>query len=111
MAARKVGLINIFVSNGYDTPDVVGPFPEFVRKYIGIPNADPIFDTLQRIRDTKATHIEITDLIVPQVGDSLDAARKLSKFVHAELGPDTPIHFLRFPPAYKRMEFPWPPAE
>jgi len=127
MAARKVGLINIFVSNGYDTPDVVEQFPkfldaitvdfkgsgetEFVRKYIGIPNADPIFDTLQRIRDTKATHIEITDLIVPQVGDSLDAARKLSKFVHDELGPDTPIHFLRFHPDYKMMEFPWTPVE
>ena len=127
MAARKAGLINIFVSNGYDTPDVVEQFPkfldaitvdfkgsgetEFVRKYIGIPNADPIFDTLQRIRDTKATHIEITDLIVPQVGDSLDAARKLSKFVHDELGPDTPIHFLRFHPDYKMMEFPWTPVE
>jgi len=127
MAARKVGLINIFVSNGYDTPDVVEQFPkfldaitvdfkgsgetEFVRKYIGIPNADPIFDTLQRIRDTKASHIEITDLIVPQVGDSLDAARKLSKFVHDELGPDTPIHFLRFHPDYKMMEFPWTPVE
>jgi len=127
MAARKVGLINIFVSNGYDTPDVVEQFPkfldaitvdfkgsgetEFVRKYIGIPNADPIFDTLRRIRDTKATHIEITDLIVPQVGDSLDAARKLSKFVHDELGPDTPIHFLRFHPDYKMMEFPWTPVE
>ncbi len=127
MAARKAGLINIFVSNGYDTPDVVEQFPkfldaitvdfkgsgetEFVRKYIGIPNADPIFDTLQRVRDTKASHIEITDLIVPQVGDSLDAARKLSKFVHDELGPDTPIHFLRFHPDYKMMEFPWTPVE
>ena len=127
MAARKAGLINIFVSNGYDTPDGVEQMPrfldaitvdfkgsgetEFVRKYIGIPNADPIFDTLKRIRDTKATHIEITDLIVPQVGDSLDAARRLSKFVHDELGPDTPIHFLRFHPDYKMMEFPSTPVE
>jgi len=127
MAARKAGLMNIFVSNGYDTPEAVAEMPKFldcitvdfkgsgetkfVQRYIGIPNADPIFDTLQRVRDTKATHIEITDLIVPQVGDDLDAARKLSKFVYDELGPETPIHFLRFHPDYKMNEFPWTPVE
>ncbi|TLZ64058.1 MAG: AmmeMemoRadiSam system radical SAM enzyme [Methanobacteriota archaeon] len=127
MAARKAGLMNIFVSNGYDTPEAVAEMPKFldcitvdfkgsgetkfVQRYIGIPNADPIFDTIQRIRDTKATHIEITDLIVPQVGDDLDAAKKLSKFVYDELGPDTPIHFLRFHPDYKMNEFPWTPVE
>jgi len=127
VAARKAGLINMFVSNGYSTPEAVAEMPkfldaitvdfkgsgetEFVRKYIGIPNADPVFDTLRRIRDTKAVHIEITDLVVPQVGDSLDAARKLSKFVVDELGPDTPVHFLRFHPDYKMMEFPATPVE
>ena len=125
--ARKAGLINIFVSNGYDTPEVVEqmkPFldcitvdfkgsgeTQFVRKYISIPNADPIFQTLKDIRDRTKIHTEITDLIVPQVGDNLDAARTLSKFVYDELGPDTPIHFLRFHPDYKMMEFPWTPVE
>ena len=127
MAARKAGLINIFVSNGYDTPEAVAEMPKFldcitvdfkgsgetkfVQRYIGIPNADPIFDTIQRVRDTNATHIEITDLIVPQVGDDLEAAKKLSKFVYDELGPETPIHFLRFHPDYKMNEFPWTPVE
>ena len=124
--ARKAGLFNIFVSNGYDTPETVHEMEkfldcvtvdfkgsgetEFVRKYINIPNADPIFQTIDGMRDTKKIHIEITDLIVPQVGDSLDAARKLSKWVYDHLGPDTPIHFLRFHPDYKMMEFPWTPV-
>ncbi len=127
MMARKAGLINIFVSNGYDTPETVAEMPKFldcvtvdfkgsgetnfVRKYINIPNADPIFQTLLDTRDTKKIHIEITDLIVPQVGDDLNAARKLSKWVYDNLGPDTPIHFLRFHPDYKMMEFPWTPVE
>ncbi len=127
MAARKAGLINIFVSNGYDTPEAVAEMPKFldcitvdfkgsgetkfVQRYIGIPNADPIFQTIKDVRDTKKVHIEITDLIVPQVGDDLEAARKLSKFVYDELGPETPIHFLRFHPDYKMMEFPWTPVE
>jgi pyruvate formate lyase activating enzyme len=127
MRARKAGLINIFVSNGYDTPETVAEMPKFldcvtvdfkgsgetnfVRKYINIPNAEPIFQTLLDTRDTKKIHIEITDLIVPEVGDDLGAARKLSKWVYDNLGPDTPIHFLRFHPDYKMMEFPWTPVE
>ncbi len=125
--ARKAGLINIFVSNGYDTPETVHEMEkfldcvtvdfkgsgetEFVRKYINIPNADPIFQTILEMRDTKTIHIEITDLIVPQVGDSLAAARKLARWIHDNLGPDVPIHFLRFHPDYKMMEFPWTPVE
>lgn len=119
--AHKRGIFNIFVSNGYDTPDSVRMMnefldcitvdfkgsgkQEFVRRYIGVPNADPIFDTLRELKSKTKIHVEITDLIVPQVGDDLDAARKLCRFVYDELGPEMPIHFLRFHPDYKMMEF------
>ncbi len=121
IAARKKGLINIFVSNGYDTPETVkmmGEFldcitvdfkgsaePDFTRKFIGVPDPQPIFDTLLEIRDKTKIHVEITDLIVPKVGDNLDYARKLSKFVYDEFGPEMPIHFLRFHPDYKMMDY------
>jgi pyruvate formate lyase activating enzyme len=55
--------------------------------------------------------MEITDLIVPQVGDNLESATKLCRFVYDELGPDTPIHFLRFHPDYKMREFDSTPIE
>lgn len=125
--AHRKGMFNIFVSNGYDTPESVAMMSQFldcitvdfkgsgetsfVRKYIGIPNADPIFDTLDEIRKKTKIHVEITDLIVPQVGDNLEQARKLSKWVYDHLGPETPIHFLRFHPDYKMMEFPNTPVE
>jgi pyruvate formate lyase activating enzyme len=125
--ARKAGLKNIFVSNGYDTPDTVGLMRDFldcitvdfkgsgetgfVRKYITIANADPIFQTLLELRDKTKVHIEITDLIVPEVGDDLGAAKKLSSWVYDNLGPDTPIHFLRFHPDYKMMNLPPTPIE
>lgn len=125
--ARKQGLFNIFVSNGYDTPETVkmmGEFldcitvdfkgsaePEFTRKYIGVPDPQPIFDTLKEIRDKTKIHVEITDLVVPRVGESLEYASKLCRFVHDELGPDVPIHFLRFHPDYKMMEFEPTPVE
>jgi pyruvate formate lyase activating enzyme len=119
--ARKKGLINIFVSNGYDTPETVKMMdefldcitvdfkgsaePEFTRKFIGVPDPKPIFDTLIELRDKTNIHVEITDLIVPKVGDSLEYAKKLSKFVYDEFGPEMSIHFLRFHPDYKMMEY------
>lgn len=119
--AHKKGLYNVFVSNGYDTPESVrmmGEFldsitvdfkgsaePKFTRRYIGVPDPQPIFETLCEIRDKTEIHVEITDLIVPQVGDSLEHAGALCKFVYDEFGPDMPIHFLRFHPDYKMMEF------
>ncbi len=125
--ARAKGLFNIFVSNGYDTPETVATMDDFldcvtvdfkgsgetsfVRKYISIPNADPIFQSLLEIKDRAKVHIEITDLIVPRVGDSLEAATRLTKWVYDNLGPDTPVHFLRFHPDYKMMDFPWTPTE
>ena len=125
--ARKRGLFNIFVSNGYDTPDSVNLMDqfldcitvdfkgsgkqEFVRQYIGIPSADPVFQTLKEIHGRTSIHTEITDLIVPEVGDDLEAARKLCRFVYDELGPETPIHFLRFHPDYKMMDFGYTPVE
>ena len=125
--ARKAGLRNIFVSNGYDTPETVELMRDFldcitvdfkgngetsfVRKYIGIADANPIFQTLLDIRDKTDVHIEITNLIVPEIGDDLTAAKKLCEWVHENLGPDTPIHFLRFHPDYKLMHLPPTPVE
>ncbi|MGI0027197.1 MAG: AmmeMemoRadiSam system radical SAM enzyme [Nitrosopumilaceae archaeon] len=119
--ARKKDLFNIFVSNGYDTPQTVKMMdefldcitvdfkgnaePDFTRKYIGVPDPKPIFDTLKEIRDKTKIHVEITDLIIPKVGDNLEYATKLCKFIYDEFGPEMPIHFLRFHPDYKMMEF------
>ncbi len=125
--ARSRGLFNIFVSNGYDTPESVGMMGDFldcitvdfkgsgerdfVRRYISIPSADPIFQTLLDLKAKTRVHIEVTDLVVPRVGESLEAAQKLSKWIYDNLGPDTPLHFLRFHPDYKMMDFPWTPVE
>ncbi len=115
--AREKGLINIFVSNGYCTLNTVKMMnnfldcividfkgngeTNFLKKYVGVPNVNPIFQTLLDIKDKTKIHIEITNLIIPKIGDNLEEARKLSKWLYENLGPDTPIHFLRFQPNYK----------
>jgi pyruvate formate lyase activating enzyme len=125
--ARSKGLFNIFVSNGYDTPETVAMMDDFLdcvtvdfkgngetgfaRKYIAIPNADPVFQSLLEMKRRTKVHIEITDLVVPRVGDSLEAAERLCRWIYDNLGPDTPIHFLRFHPDYKMMGFPVTPVK
>jgi pyruvate formate lyase activating enzyme len=95
--AHKKGLFNIFVSNGYVTRESVNMMSkfldcitidfkgngkqEFVRRYIGILNADPIFQSLKDLRDNKNIHTEITDLIVPEVGDDLEAAKTVQIYL------------------------------
>ena len=127
LAAHQKGLFNIFVSNGFATPESVSMMNEFldcitvdfkgsgerefVRKYIGIPGSEPIFETLSEIKQKTKIHVEITDLIVPEVGDDLEQARRLSRWVCDNLGPMTPIHFLRFHPDYKMMDFPDTPIK
>ncbi len=116
LAARKRGLFSVFVSNGYATEDGIGMMKtfldaitvdikgnankEFLRKYAAVPDPGPIFETISELHKS-GVHVEITDLVVPQVGNHLEDAEKLSKWIVDNLGPDVPLHFLRFHPDYK----------
>ena len=123
--ARAAGLFANFVTNGYMTPEAVaaiGPHLDavsvdfkgsgeagFLRKYVSAKGPDPIFATAADLQ-RRGVHVEITDLIVPEVGESPEATRTLARFVVKELGPETPFHLLRFHPDYKMMEFPDTPV-
>ena len=125
--ARRRGLHNAFVSNGYATPEAVKMMSDFLdaitvdfkgngetgflRRNAGIPDAGPIYETLSNLTKNTRVHIEITDLVVPEIGDNLQEARRLSRWIFENLGPDTPTHFLRFHPDYKLSHLPWTPIE
>jgi len=124
--ARKRGLRNAFVSNGYATPEGVRMLSDFLdaitvdfkgngetnflRHNVGIPDAEPVYRTLLGLKKAKI-HIEITDLVVPEIGDNLEEARKLSRWIYENLGPDIPTHFLRFHPDFKLNQLPPTPVE
>ncbi len=119
--ARKHGIFNTFVTNGYMTPEAANLLSkhidamtvdfkgnartEFARKYISILSEEAIFQTLLELKK-RHVFIEITDLVVPRVGDAPEDAEKLVKWIYDNLGPDVPLHFLRFHPDYKMMDFP-----
>jgi pyruvate formate lyase activating enzyme len=124
--ARRAGLFANFVTNGYLTPEAVeaiGPHldaisidfkgsgePGFLRRYISAKGPEPIFSSAAALA-RRGVHVEVTDLIVPQVGESVEWTRKLARFVRDELGPETPLHLLRFHPDYKMIDLPVTPIE
>ncbi|MDI6798847.1 MAG: radical SAM protein, partial [Candidatus Aenigmarchaeota archaeon] len=119
--AHRSNILNTFVTNGYITEDALKKMkyldaatvdfkasgdPEFYKKFMSVPDVSPIFDALKQMKKQRI-FIEITDLIVPQVGDSIELCRKLAEWVNAELGSEIPFHVLQFHPDYKLLELPF----
>ncbi|HLD35804.1 MAG TPA: AmmeMemoRadiSam system radical SAM enzyme [Planctomycetota bacterium] len=112
-AAKKHGLINVLVTNGYVNPE---PFKELL-PYISAMNVDvksinndfyrglckaklePVLETIKIARGI--THIEITNLVITGENDKADEFEELAKWVAENLGRDTPLHFSAYFPSYK----------
>jgi pyruvate formate lyase activating enzyme len=119
--AHRKGLANVMVTNGYMTKEAVASLKglvdaavvnfkgngdeKFANKYEAIPSADPIKESLLEMKKA-GMHLEITDLVVPRVGDSTEACDRLTRWIHDNLGADTPTHFLTFYPNYKMLDYP-----
>ncbi len=119
--AKEAGLFNTFVTNGYMTPEAVrkiapyldaatvdfkgGADPDFYKSVMSVPHVEHIFESLKELK-LGGVHIELTNLVVPKAGDSPDRIRLLAKWIKDYLGPDTPLHLLRFHPEYKMTTIP-----
>jgi pyruvate formate lyase activating enzyme len=111
--ARKAGLYNIWVSNGYTNPepakeaakyldainvDMKGDI-KFYQRLCGVPNEEPIKEAL-KIYKKAGVWIEVTNLVVPGFNDHKNQVKKLVQWIKENLG-DIPLHFSRFHPIYK----------
>jgi pyruvate formate lyase activating enzyme len=124
--AHRAGKYAVFVTNGYGTEEMVRAIKGYVdavvvdykgsgeelfqRRQTMTVSAEPIKSTLLELKAQKI-HTELTDLVIPQVGEDLDEARKLCRWLFDNLGPDAPIQFTRFHPDYKMLDVPVTPYE
>ncbi len=124
--AHEEGLYNTFVTNGYINPKPVeklAPYldqatvdfkgsgdDEFLREFSSVPSADPIFRALREYHKN-GVFLEITDLLVPEIGDSMERVKELVNWIIENLGREIPMHFLRFTPRYKVKDLPPTPME
>jgi pyruvate formate lyase activating enzyme len=111
--ARKEGIGNSFVTNGYMTPETL----ETVHPYLDACNVDlksfdekfykemcqahlePVLESI-RIMKRLAIWVEITTLVIPERNDSESELTQLARFI-AGVNPDIPWHISRFHPDYE----------
>jgi pyruvate formate lyase activating enzyme len=113
--AKTRGLYCCYVSNGYMTTealellrrsgldglkiDVKGD-DETYRRYCGSVCANVPWRNAEAAKKM-GIHIEIVNLIIPGVNDSDSTIAAVVEQHVKRLGPDTPLHFTRYVPAYK----------
>lgn len=122
--AQKLGLRNVFVSNGYMTPELLDLMAglidginvdlkagrgEFYRKISGA-GLRAVLENLVRIHKL-GIWLEVTTLVIPGLNDSDDELRWAARYLYDNLGPDIPWHISRFYPHYKMSDVPPTPAK
>ena len=71
---------------------------------------EPVLDTLKTLR-LRGVHIEIVNLVIPELNDNPETISEMCTWIKDELGPLTPLHFSKFYPLYKMVNhFPTPVA-
>jgi len=70
----------------------------------------PVLDGMVIMKE-RGVWLEVTNLVVPTFNDDLEMIRKMCRWMLANLGPDTPLHFSRFYPMYKMRNLPPTPVE
>ncbi len=116
--ARRQGLKNIFVTNGYMTEKAL----ETIRPYLDAANVDlkgfneakyrkvcggklePVKDTIRRMNES-GVWVEVTTLVIPTHNDSETELRAIAEFI-ASVNPAIPWHVSAFHPQYKMSHRP-----
>jgi pyruvate formate lyase activating enzyme len=70
---------------------------ELYRKYMSIEDTSVILDALKQMKKHRV-FVEITNLIVPQIGDDIEKQIDLAEWVSSVLGSEAPFHILQFHP-------------
>jgi pyruvate formate lyase activating enzyme len=109
--ARKRGLYNVWVSNGYMTPETIatvdfldamkidlkGFSERFYKEVCGGAHLEPVLKSIKTVHGS-GKHLEIVTLIIPTWNDSEDELQQLAKWLH-DVDPEIPLHFTGYYPA------------
>jgi pyruvate formate lyase activating enzyme len=116
--ARKAGLANVFVTNGYMTREAI----DFAKDWLDAVNIDlkafsddfyktrckallqPVLDTIEYVAKETRIWMEITTLLVTGQNDSDEELKSLADWLVEKAGRDCPWHISRFYPQYKHTD-------
>ena len=117
--AHAQGIKNVYVTNGYMTPEMLGLFApyldaanvdlkaftdRFYRRICG-GRLQPVLDSLRLMKEL-GIWVEVTTLVVTMLNDSEAELADIAAFIVQEMGPETPWHVSRFHPTYRMQDRP-----
>jgi pyruvate formate lyase activating enzyme len=122
--ARQASVYNVLVTAGYINPQ---PWRELLKvidaahvdlksisedfyKEVCSATLKPVLDALV-IAKASGIELEVIHLIIPTLNDKPEDLHQLVRWIKANLGVDTPLHFSRFFPQYKLQHLPPTSAE
>ncbi len=71
---------------------------------------EPVLQSLEIIAEHDVW-LEVVNLVIPTINDSPEEIREMCEWIKENLGPDVPLHFSRFTPAYRLTDLPPTPVE
>jgi pyruvate formate lyase activating enzyme len=121
--AHAAGLKNVFVTNGYITPEALA----HIRPYLDAANIDlkgfsekfyreVVHAMLNEVLDSVVEYkrqgiwIELTTLIIPGWNDSDGELLGIARFIAEKIGVETPWHVTQFYPTYRLTDRPATPV-
>ncbi|MEA3546905.1 MAG: AmmeMemoRadiSam system radical SAM enzyme [Thermodesulfobacteriota bacterium] len=114
--AHKRQLKNVFVSNGYMSPDVtrhlapvldginidIKGFTDNFYKKVCKARLQPVLDNVKLMHEL-GVWVEVTTLVIPGLNDSKEELRDIARFVKS-VSPAMPWHVTAFYPTYKMLD-------
>lgn len=118
--AHEKGIKNVFVSNGYTSPEateMIAPYldannidlkgdDEFYKKIVGA-RLNPVLETIKLMKKL-GVWVEVTTLIIPDHNDSDDFLKWVAEFIKS-VDPSMPWHVTQFYPTYHLLDKPRTP--
>jgi len=120
--AREKGIKNVFVSNGYTTPEairLIAPYLDgnnidlkgddaFYKKICGA-RQQPVLDTIKLMKEL-GVWVEVTTLLIPSYNDSEEFLKEVAGFIKS-VDDAMPWHVTQFYPTYKLLDQPRTPVK
>ena len=121
--AKKEGLFNVFVTNGYMTTkalETIAPyldacnvdlksFREDFYKSICRGHLEPVLESIRCLKQLNIW-VELTTLVIPELNDSDEELSQIARFI-SEVDVNIPWHISRFHPDYKLTDSQITPLE
>jgi pyruvate formate lyase activating enzyme len=115
--AQQAGLINLYKSAFYITPEAVDellPYidifsisvksmdPEYYRE-LTKGRLEPVLEATKQVFKA-GKHVEVSTLMITDISDNDETARKIADWVLTELDSTVPVHYVRFHPDYRMRD-------